>query len=350
MDKNFWKDKKVFVTGHTGFKGSWLTQTLIHLGAKVTGYSNMVPTTPGMFNLNKLSEKMEKDIRGDVRDLENLTLEVKLASPDIIFHLAAQPVVRTSYADPVGTYSTNVMGTVNLLMAAQGITNLKSIVCITTDKCYENKEWDRAYHEDDELGGYDPYSSSKACAELLVASFRNSFFKELGINVATVRAGNVIGGGDWTADRIIPDLVRAFEKNTQLNIRAPKSTRPWQHVMEPVKGYMILAQRLYSDTKFAEAWNFGPEENDCWSVEKVCNTLLSHWPQHKGWTLTESTQALHEAKLLKLNCDKAKARLQWKPSKSLSQALELTSLWYQAYFNGEDMTKVTSNQINEFLG
>lgn len=349
MTKDFWKGKRVFLTGHTGFKGSWLALTLVKMGAEVVGFSNNIPTNPSLFELCGISKLIKKDIRGDIRDISALNSAIEEFDPEIVFHLAAQPLVRKSYADPVETYSTNVMGTLNVLLSSQRAKSLKSIVCITTDKCYENREWVWPYRESDALGGHDPYSSSKACTEIVAASIRNSFLKARNVNLATVRAGNVIGGGDWAEDRIIPDLVRAFANKEQLKIRNPKAVRPWQHVMEPVIGYMTLAEKLYSEPSFAEAWNFGPDEIDCISVEQVIEQVLSTWKDHRGWEFVGDSKALHEAKLLKLDCSKAKSSLRWNPRMSLKESLDLTSKWYQAFFAGKDMKTETMEQINKFI-
>jgi CDP-glucose 4,6-dehydratase len=350
MNKPFWKGKRVFLTGHTGFKGSWLALTLNELGAEVTGYSDKVPTNPSLFELARIKSLMKSDIRGDIRDFDNLKKAMKAADPEVVFHLAAQPLVRKSYLDPIETYSTNVMGTLNLLLASIEVISLKSIACITTDKCYENQEWIWPYRETDALGGHDPYSSSKACTEIVSASMRSSFLKSKGINLATMRAGNVIGGGDWAVDRIIPDLVRAFQNKEKLEIRNPKAIRPWQHVMEPVIGYMTLAEKMNTEVEFAEAWNFGPELQDCLSVEEVVNQILQSWDTHPGWKFTGDPKGLHEANVLKLDCSKAKVKLGWKPRMSLQESLNMTSDWYQAYFSQKDMKDVTLKQIHAFLG
>jgi CDP-glucose 4,6-dehydratase len=349
MNKAFWCGKKVLVTGHTGFKGTWLSLTLKSLGAKVVGFSDNVPTSPSAFELTGLKNLLDDDIRGDIRDLVALKEAFTKHQPEILFHLAAQSLVRKSYTDPVETYSTNVMGTLNVLLSVQESLKMKSIVCITTDKCYENKEWVWPYRESDHLGGHDPYSSSKACSEILAASMRNSFLKAKGIHLATVRAGNVIGGGDWAESRIIPDLVRAYEAKQKLEVRNPSAIRPWQHVMEPVIGYLMIAEKLHDNADFAEAWNFGPEEHDCLSVQTVIEETLATWKEHPGWKFVGDKMNLHEAQILKLDCSKAKAQTGWKPKMSLRDSLKLTSDWYQAYFKSSDMNQVTTQQIEMFL-
>lgn len=350
MNKTFWKNKKVFVTGHTGFKGSWLIKTLSMLGAEVTGYSNEVPTNPSMFESLELKNLLKKDIRGDIRDEKALKEALTVSKPDIIFHLAAQPLVRKSYSDPIETYTVNVIGTLNLLMAAQEVEGLKCIVNITTDKCYENNEWVWPYRETDHLGGHDPYSSSKACAEIVSSSIRKSFLEKKGINLCTVRAGNVIGGGDFADDRIIPDFARAFSKKEKLSIRNPLAIRPWQHVMEPVNGYLMLADKLYSDKSFSSAFNFGPEASDCIKVTEVITELLKSWQDHPGYQIVENPQNVHEAKILKLDTSKVKDQLKWAPRMTLSESLKLTSEWYKAYFEKKDLNSLTESQINKFIG
>lgn len=347
--KSFWKGRKVFLTGHTGFKGSWLTLMLHDLGAEVTGYSLDVPTDPSVFEQAKCHEVLEKDIRGDIRDFENLKRSLEESRAEIIFHLAAQPLVRLSYADPFTTYSSNVMGTLNVLMAANQVSTVKSIVNITTDKCYENHEVDRGYTEQDHLGGYDPYSSSKACAEIVSSSMRRSFLAAAGKNICTVRAGNVIGGGDWAMDRLIPDFMRAFKAGEKLKVRNPSSTRPWQHVMEPLAAYLMLAEKNYADAGYDEAFNIGPEKEDNRKVIEVLTTLQKFVPAHKGLDLSSSTGQVHEASLLMLDCSKAKTKLGWKPKLNLDSALKLTGEWYQASFEGKNMRDVTLRQIREYL-
>jgi CDP-glucose 4,6-dehydratase len=348
MNKNFWKGKKVLVTGHTGFKGSWLVMMLNHLGARTYGYSMSVPTNPSVFELCQIRKLLDKDIRGDIRDLEEVKKFFREVEPEIVFHMAAQPLVRPSYRDPFTTYSTNVMGTLNVLMMASETDSVRSVVNITTDKCYENREWSKGYVEEDYLGGYDPYSSSKACAEVLTSSLRRSFYIKKNKNLATVRAGNVIGGGDWAAERIIPDFMRSYESGTKLEIRNPGATRPWQHVMEPLRGYMLVAERLAYDSALSEAWNFGPEESDCQTVQFIVNRLLKELPEHPGVVMS-SVEHPHEATFLKLDWSKAKARLGWHPKTSLTQALTLTAHWYKASFKSQNILDISMKQIEDFL-
>ena len=346
---NFWKDKHVFLTGHTGFKGAWLSLVLHYLGAKVSGYSIDVPTDPSVYQLTRLSELLIKDHRGDIRDFEKLKMALEESQAEIVFHLAAQPLVRLSYADPFTTYGSNVMGTLNLLMACHQVKTVKSIVNITTDKCYENHEVDRGYTEEDSLGGHDPYSSSKACAEIVSSSLRRSFLAASSKHMSTVRAGNVIGGGDWAMDRIIPDFMRAFKAGEKIRLRNPKATRPWQHVLEPLWVYIQLAEKNYFGPEFSEAFNVGPEKKDNRSVEEIVSLLLKHIPNHPGVDLTTSPGHVHEANLLMLDCSKAKERLGWKPRLTLEKALELTGEWYKAEFENKDMREFTLDQIKDFL-
>jgi CDP-glucose 4,6-dehydratase len=308
MNRSFWQGRKVFLTGHTGFKGGWLAHWLSVLGAKVHGYSLEPPTEPNFFTEVKLREHLVSSTTADIRDFEGLESEVKKSQPEIIFHLAAQPLVRASYDDPVVTFSSNVIGTLNLLESARFAGSVKAIVNITTDKCYENREWLWPYRESDRLGGYDPYSASKACAEIATSAYRRSFLAKSGIHVATVRAGNVIGGGDWATDRLIPDFLRALDAGNALTIRSPNAVRPWQHVLEPLSGYLILAEKLYKEGEaFAEAWNFGPSDADAksvsWIVEKLCAQ------NHDARWEKENANQPHEAGLLKLDSSKAKAKL-----------------------------------------
>lgn len=280
----FWKGKKVFITGHTGFKGSWLSLWLQDMGAIVMGYALEPNTTPNLFTKANVAQNMVSEI-GDITDLNHISESMKIFNPEVLIHMAAQPLVRLSYQEPVLTYATNVMGTVNVLEAARKCTNLRAIVSVTTDKCYENKEWDWGYRENEPMGGHDPYSSSKGCAELVTAAYRKSFFNDSHYGVlASARAGNVIGGGDWAADRLIPDILRAFEKNEPVIVRNPMSTRPWQHVLEPLSGYLVLAQHLYEErSNVAEGWNFGPNDEDCKPVSWILDKMVSHWGNGASW-------------------------------------------------------------------
>lgn len=346
---SFWKDKKVFLTGHTGFKGAWLTLMLHQLGAKVTGYALDIPTDPSVFELTNAKELLIKDHRGDIRDYEKLKGALIESQAEIVFHLAAQPLVRLSYADPFITYSTNVMGTLNILMACNESSSVKSIVNITTDKCYENHEVNRGYTEGDNLGGHDPYSSSKACAEIVSSSIRRSFLAAKGKHMSTVRAGNVIGGGDWAMDRIIPDFMRSYLAGDKLVLRNPRATRPWQHVMEPLWVYIMLAEKNFAGPEFSEPFNIGPEKEDNRPVIDVVNTLLKYLPDHPGVDSTGIKGQVHEANLLMLDCSKAKKRLGWKPKLNLDGALKLTGEWYKAQFDKKDMREITLKQIREYL-
>jgi CDP-glucose 4,6-dehydratase len=346
VSPEFWKNKRVFLTGHTGFKGSWLSLWLQDMGANVKGFSLAPHTSPNLFDEARVAEGMESDI-GDIRSLEAVTASMLAFNPDILFHMAAQPLVRLSYAEPVATYATNVMGTLHVLEAARKCKNLKIIVAITTDKCYENKEWAWGYRENEAMGGHDPYSSSKGCAELLIASYRNSFFNTTDSpSIASVRAGNVIGGGDWSDDRLIPDILRAFEKGESVIIRNPLSTRPWQHVLEPLSGYLVLAENLFfeGDT-FAEAWNFGPKDEDCQSVERILNTMILRWGKSASWKLDDNNNP-HEAGFLKLDCSKAKQKLGWEPKWNLEFTLKSIVDWYKVWMQDADMKKQCLKEIN----
>ena len=344
--RDFWKGKRVLVTGHTGFKGSWLSIWLRELGAIVSGYALEPPTEPSLFALAGLAGKMDSVI-GDIRDLDALSAAIVRANPDIILHLAAQPLVRLSYQEPLLTYETNVLGTAKLLEAARRSESVRAIVVITTDKCYENEEWQWGYRENDRLGGYDPYSSSKACAELVVAAYRSSFLSK-SVSVATARAGNVIGGGDWAADRLVPDIVKAIREGRKVLIRSPESVRPWQHVLEPLSGYLRLASALYEEgAAFAEAWNFGPDDSDAKPVKWIVERLCGRWPGSMGFEL-DAVQGPHEATYLKLDCSKAKARLGWTPVWNLETALAKIVEWNIAYRADRDMYAQTAAQIGEF--
>jgi CDP-glucose 4,6-dehydratase len=346
-DPDFWRNKRVFLTGHTGFKGGWLTLWLSLLGAKITGYSLPPITNPNFYSLVDLERHLKQSLMGDVSDYKSLADIIAKANPEIILHLAAQPLVRRSYSDPLETYRTNVMGTVNLLQASRICKNLQAIIVVTSDKCYENRSWDWGYRETDTLGGYDPYSSSKACQELAVSAFRRSFFTDIGVVVATVRAGNVIGGGDWSEDRLIPDAIRAHTDNRSLTIRNPRATRPWQHVLEPLSGYLVLAERLCLDPELAGGWNFGPSDSSVRSVEEVLSLLSSHLPGGLNWRTDTAVQP-HEAKLLKLDCSKALAALGWAPIWRLEQALALTCDWYISQRTAENIKEVCFSQIASY--
>ena len=320
IDKEFWPGKRVFVTGHTGFKGSWLSLWLDYLGCSVKGYALNPPTSPSLFDVAKIGTIIDSQI-GDIRDQELLYESMVGFNPDILIHMAAQPLVRYSYDNPVETYEINVIGTAKVLEVARSCNNLKVIINITTDKCYENVGFDKSYKESDPMGGYDPYSSSKGCAELVASSYRRSYLNDLGIGIASVRAGNVIGGGDWASDRLIPDILRSFQNNEPVIIRNPKATRPWQNVLEPLSGYLILAQKIYNNSKdFSEGWNFGPMEQDVESVDWILNEMIAEWPG-STWCLDQDSN-LHEAGFLKLDISKVKFKLGWKPLWSLSLTLK----------------------------
>ena len=347
MNPDFWRNRSVFLTGHTGFKGGWIALWLSRLGAKVYGYSLAPPTTPNLFSEIQLQEHLESSVIADIRDLPKLTAEIRKAEPSVVIHMAAQSLVRESYKMPVDTFTTNVIGTVNVLEAVRQSGTVQAIVNITTDKCYENQEWVWPYRENDRLGGHDPYSSSKACAEIASAAYRDSFFSEVGINLASVRAGNVIGGGDWAFDRLLPDFLRAIDFDQTLRIRSPNAVRPWQHVLEPLSGYLMLAERLVTDGEaFAEAWNFGPEEFDAKSVSWVVEQLCKKVP-HARWELEGTTQ-LHEAGLLKLDSAKAKNRLGWMPRWQLETAIDKTVEWHKAWKEGQSMVGITMQQIETY--
>lgn len=357
MDKNFWSDKKVFVTGHTGFKGSWLCLLLSSLGSKVTGYALSPPTTPSLYELCQIDSTINSVI-ADIRDKEALRSAFFLADPDIVIHMAAQPLVRASYLSPLLTYETNVMGTVNLLEvvrdAVDNNKSVKAVINVTTDKCYENKEWIWGYRENDALGGMDPYSNSKACSELVTASYRNCFFNPKdydrhGVGLATARAGNVLGGGDWAADRLIPDCVHALLNEESIMIRNPESIRPWQHVLDPLSGYLSLAQKLYENgPSYAEGWNFGPDDRDAKPVEWVVKELCNKWGQGASYEIDTASHP-HEAYYLKLDCSKAKMLLGWHPVWTLEKVLDKVIEWNRAYKNKEDLKSVCISQLNEYL-
>lgn len=344
INPGFWGHREVFVTGHTGFKGGWIAHWLSDLGAKVHGYSLEPPTVPNFFTEVNLRERLVSSTTADIRDFESLERSIKKSQSEIIIHMAAQPLVRHSYQSPVETFAANVMGTVNVLEAARQSGTVKVIVNITTDKCYENKEWPWAYRESDRLGGHDPYSASKACAEIAAASYRDSFLADANIQLASVRAGNVIGGGDWARDRLIPDFLRSIDAGKTLRIRYPNAVRPWQHVLEPLSGYLRLAERLWTEgAAFAEAWNFGPGEEDAKPVAWLVGQLCAKIP---GATYEiEAMEQPYEAALLKLDSSKAKTRLGWRPRWNLEAALDKTIDWHQAWCTNKNMSDITSKQI-----
>jgi CDP-glucose 4,6-dehydratase len=345
MNSGFWNDKSVFVTGHTGFKGGWLSHWLARLGAKVHGYS-LDPGNdgPNLYNVSNVLGSVASSTFADVRDLEKLGGAIKRSRPDVIFHMAAQPLVLQSYDAPIETFQVNVIGTANLLQAIRDVDSVRAVVNVTTDKCYENREWVWPYRENDRLGGHDPYSASKACAELVSSSFQNSFFASQNIVIATVRAGNVIGGGDWAIDRLVPDFLRAYDNHEILSVRSPDAVRPWQHVLEPLRGYLILAENLYQKgERYCGPWNFGPDARDSKSVRYVVDHLCRLLPGAR-WT-DVSGESRHEAHRLKLDITKSMSELNWSPSWSLDQGLTNTAKWHEAWKSGEDMSQVTMNQI-----
>ena len=345
FNQNFWLGKRVLMTGHTGFKGSWLSLWLQSIGASCRGIALEPPTEPALFSVARVAEGMEHRIV-DIRDFAAVKAQMDQFQPEIVFHMAAQPLVRLSYDEPVATYATNVMGTVHVLEAARHAGSVKAIVNITTDKCYENREWVWGYREDEPMGGHDPYSNSKGCAELVSSAYRKSFLQEAGIAMATARAGNVIGGGDWAIDRLVPDFLRALEKRESVLIRNPHAIRPWQHVLEPLSGYLLLAERLYLHGQLdAEGWNFGPRDEDARPVQWIIEYLCKQWGDGAFWTLQPGDHP-HEASFLKLDVSKARQRLQWTPRWSLEVAIKHITEWHQAWLNGHDMRAVCLNQIN----
>ena len=349
VSPSFWSGKKVFLTGHTGFKGSWLSLWLQNMGAVLKGYSLEINTNPALFKLANIDSDMESEL-GDIRNLEKLTQSMVSFNPDIIIHMAAQPLVRHSYEEPVETFNTNIMGTVNVLESARKCQDLKTIICITTDKCYENNETDRGYKENDSMGGYDPYSSSKGCAELAISAYRRSFFSNQDSpSLASARAGNVIGGGDWADDRLIPDILRAFERSENAFIRNPLAIRPWQHVLEPLSGYLVLAQELFlNGDEFAEAWNFGPTDEDCKSVSWILDRMVDYWGNDVSWSIDDKSNP-HEAGILKLDCSKALQRLQWRPKWNLEKTLNSIVNWHRVFLDNGDLRKESLNQIHKYI-
>lgn len=351
INREFWRDKRVFLTGHTGFKGAWLSLWLQQLGAELTGYALTPPTQPNVFDLADVGKGMDSII-GDVRDAHGLSTAIRNAQPEIVIHLAAQPLVRYSYQHPVETYATNVLGTVNLLETARQIDSVRVVLIITSDKCYENRESSRAFQEGDAMGGFDPYSSSKACAELIAAAYRNSYFhtekySQHGVALATARAGNVIGGGDWAIDRLIPDAIRAATNNEIIKVRNPHAIRPWQHVLDPLYGYLLLAQMLYQEgAVFAEAWNFGAMIEETKSVQSIVDKFAKLWGENVKWELSAEANQPHESHYLNLDCSKAKTKLKWQPQLSIDEALKMTVDWHQAFIGGCEMYSITSNQIS----
>jgi len=353
MTPDFWKNKNVFLTGHTGFKGSWMSLWLSRLGANVTGYSLKPPTNPSMFEICGI-KNLVNSIEGDVRDLEGLKNALDKSKAEIVIHMAAQPLVRESYKIPVETYAVNVMGTVHLMEAIRLNGKVRAVVNVTTDKCYENKEWVWGYRENEPMGGYDPYSNSKGCSELVTSAYRSSYFnpknygKEHLVGCATGRAGNVIGGGDWASDRLIPDIMKAVLKSEKVFIRNPQAIRPWQHVLEPLSGYLTLAQALYTEgAQYSEGWNFGPNDEDAKPVEWIVKKICSKWGNGSGYELDNANHP-HEANYLKLDCSKSKNLLQWFPKWDLEKAIDKIIEWNRAYLERKDMKDVCFGQIREY--
>lgn len=353
MTCDFWKGKRVLITGHTGFKGGWLSLVLQNLGARVAGFAREPDTDPNLFNVARVGDGMTSVI-GDLREPDAIRALLQEHAPEVVFHMAAQSLVRRSYAEPIETYATNVMGTVHLLEAVRATPGVRAVVNVTSDKCYENREWVWGYRESDRLGGHDPYSNSKGCAELVTSAYRQSFFhqdhcEEHGVALASARAGNVIGGGDWAKDRLVPDIVRAFTRDEPTFIRSPESIRPWQHVIEPLRGYLMLAERLHDNGPvWAESWNFGPDETDARSVRDVTERMRELWGNGKA-EYSEATPELPEARFLKLDCSKARARLGWSPRWDLDRGLEATVEWYRRHAAGEDMRGFTEDQLRSYL-
>ena len=349
VNPDFWKGRKVLLTGHTGFKGSWLSLWLADLGAQLSGFALQPPTQPSLFEQARVDEIMESHI-GDIRDYSQLLDRMQAAAPEIVIHMAAQPLVRYSYAHPIETYATNVMGTVHLLEAARAVPTVRAVLVITSDKCYENREWFWGYREDEPMGGYDPYSSSKGCAELVTSAYRRSYFGPAGrqLAVASARAGNVIGGGDWAEGRLIPDMLRGFAAQQPVVVRNPLAVRPWQHVLEPLAGYLTLAQALVEQgLAVSEAWNFGPADDDVHSVQWIADCMVALWGGDARWKLDRAAQP-HEAAHLKLDSSKARARLGWRPRWALEAAMRRIVEWQHAMLDGADMRQVTLNQIRDY--
>lgn len=347
FDLKFYKGKKVLLTGHTGFKGSWMSVILANVGAEVIGYSSCSKTEARLFDICGIKNQITH-IKGDVRDFDHLLEVFKIYQPEIVIHMAAQPIVRDSYKDPVGTYSTNVMGTVNICEAVRQTESVRSFLNVTTDKVYENKEWEWGYRENEPLDGYDPYSNSKSCSELVTHSYKNSFFVDGRVAVSTARAGNVIGGGDFANDRIIPDCVRAAVKHEDIIVRNPFSTRPYQHVLEPVYVYLMIAAKQYEDHKYASWYNVGPDDQDCFQTGALVDLFAKHWGEGLKW-INLHDGGPHEAKFLKLDCSKLKTTFGWKPHWNLEKAIEKVVEWSKTWQAGEDVRLVMDKQIIEFL-
>ena len=348
MSLDFYNGKKIFVTGHTGFKGAWLCRILIDAGAVVTGYSLEPQTNPSLFSMAGIEDKMNS-IYGDIRDYEQLEQTYKSADPEIVFHLAAQPIVRDSYKEPRYTYETNVMGTVNLLECVRGSSTVKSVLNVTTDKVYLNNEWDWGYRENDPLDGFDPYSNSKSCSELVTHSYKNSFFADSNVAVSTARAGNVIGGGDFANDRIIPDCVRAMTAGLPIHVRNPYSTRPYQHVLEPLAAYLLVVQKQYEDRGYQGYYNVGPDECDCITTGELVELFCTCWGDGARWESHTEENAPHEANFLKLDCSRLKAALGWKPRWHIKKCMEMTCRFSKEWLAGGDIPAEMDREIKEFF-
>lgn len=349
MDLTFYKGKRVFVTGHTGFKGTWLCKILANAGAQVTGYSQNPPTNPSLFEISKMARQIHSVI-GDIRDFDKLKTAFDAAKPEIVFHLAAQPIVRDSYKNPRYTYETNVMGTVNLLECVRlSDSYVRSVVNVTTDKVYHNNEWPWGYRENEPLDGFDPYSNSKSCSELVTHSYKNSFFTDGKIAVSTARAGNVIGGGDFANDRIIPDCVRAMQKRTVIEVRNPYSTRPYQHVLEPLAAYMMIAQKQYEDSRLQGYYNVGPDDCDCVTTGELVDLFCKYWGADAKWTCQTEANAPHEANFLKLDCSKLKQTFGWKPRWHIEKCMEMACRFSKVWLDGEDVIAEMDKEIKVFM-
>lgn len=349
MNRVFWKNRRVLITGHTGFKGAWLSLWLQELGATICGIALEPNTQPNLFSLFKLADTMQHHV-ADIREFNPIQKIIHSFKPEIIIHMAAQPLVRYSYQNPIETYATNMMGTVHIFEAAKTCESIKAVVNVTTDKCYENQEWLWGYRENDRLGGYDPYSNSKACSELITSSYRNSFYQKLQIGLASARAGNVIGGGDWSKDRLIADIMKSIALQHPIVIRNPRATRPWQYVLEPLRGYLLLAEKLFHDPqKYSEAWNFGPIIEETLSVEQMVKKIFSAWGDKQArYVIIQDKDNFHETDSLKLDITKAMTQLQWRPRLTINTTIEWVSSWYQAWTNKDDMREFTLNQIKQY--
>jgi CDP-glucose 4,6-dehydratase len=349
INRKFWENKRVLITGHTGFKGGWLSLLVQHLGGNVLGIGLPPKTSPSLFEKAKVYEHIKSEII-DIRSLNTLSKTIQEFKPEIVFHLAAQPLVRYSYKNPIETYETNILGTINLFESLKDVDEVRVVINVTTDKCYENKEWNWGYRETDELGGSDPYSSSKACVEIISNAYRSSFLKDRNILLATARAGNVVGGGDWSEDRLIPDIIRNFTNKTTLIIRKKNSIRPWQHVLDPLSGYIILAENLYQNgSDFEGAWNFGPEKESAKSVEWIVEEMRKKWPDKTAWIAKEDHD-YNETNILRLDVNKANQKLGWQQKWSIDQTLEGIMEWHNVEMNGGDLRDITIKQIIKYIG